>query len=52
MDEYPQIKRLEEGETFVLKMPDCCTAGLDGVPADDCIHVAKEHRKAKRNIGL
>ena len=49
---YPQIRSLNKGETFNMKMPECCTSGVDGVPADDCIHVSKSEKPVKRNIGL
>ena len=48
----PHIAKLERGETFVMNMPQCCTAGLDGVPADDCSHITQPHKKIKVNIGL
>lgn len=46
----PHSIKPEDNATFV--MPECCTAGLDGVPADDCPHVSRPQRPAKRNIGL
>lgn len=49
---YPQIRKLEAGDNFKMKIPECCTSGVDGVPADDCIHVSKPEKLSKRNIGL
>jgi hypothetical protein len=56
----PHIGKLEDGETFIMNLPECCRLFAEADPTDkdyyqlldNCPHVTKPIKPIKRNIGL